>query len=337
VLVPAAVNAASGYRFYSPGQLPEAALIDALRRTGMPLADIHAVMRHPSADLLDDWATHLEIDASARRDALQRARRLLASSSNPSSSTGPGRSGPWPSDLRGNAMKLTVAGRTDTGRVRERNEDAAMAGLDLAGVADGLGGAPGGRLAAELAVSVVQASFTGQSADGLAAAVRAANRAIWEHARAAEDLAGMGTTICAAGLVRDATLVVAHVGDSRTYLCHNGTVTRLTQDHSVVADLVRRGEITEQEAPGHPQRAVLTRALGVGPDVEVEVTVQAAMPGDRLLLCTDGLFTEVSEEDIAASMTDGTDLQAAADRLIELALAAGAADNVSVVLAQIDT
>ncbi len=348
VLIPAAVDAASGYRYYAPGQLREAALIDALRRAGLPLAEIGELLRHPSAEVLDGWAERLESDAGLRREALGQARRLLLTenlaaprAANPARPEHPMdvvelvRSNRGPILRKGTEMRLTVASRSETGHVRERNEDAVVTGAGLAGVADGMGGAPGGRVAADLAVSVLEAAFSGESADGLAAAVRAANRAIWERARAADDLDGMGTTICAVGLV-GGDLAVANVGDSRTYLARDGSLVQLTEDHSVSADLVRRGEITEAEGLAHPQRAILTRALGVGPEVDVDSTTRPVAPGDRLLLCTDGLFTEVSGAQIAATLTGGGGVQETADRLVELALAAGGRDNVSVVVAQVE-
>jgi protein phosphatase len=232
-------------------------------------------------------------------------------------------------------MKLTAVSRTEMGHVRKRNEDTVATNEWLASVADGMGGAPGGRLASTLAIALLQVAFTGRSADELAAGVRAANRAIWERAKAGDKLAGMGTTICAVGLIAGERLAVVNVGDSRAYLAHDGSLTQLTQDHSMTGDLVRRGELTEEEALHHPHRSVLTRALGVGPDVEFDSAAYPAVAGDRLLLCTDGLFNEVSGAEIEASMSAANDVQATADHLVELALSRGARDNVSVVIAEI--
>lgn len=328
LLVPAAVDAASGYRYYAPGQLREAELIDALRGAGMPLARIRELLRRPSARQLDVWADQLELDAVQRRDALDVARRLLAGEAGPATKVrGPER--------EESTMELTTASRTETGRVRERNEDAVLAGRGVLGVADGMGGAPGGDVAAALALGLVEAAFTGRSGDELVAAVRAANRAIWERARTSPGLEGMGTTVCAAGLTEDGRLAVVNVGDSRTYLARDGELRRLTHDHSVPGELVRRGELTEEEALTHPHRHVLTRALGVGPDVELDSGAHSVAAGDRLLLCTDGLFNEVPAGEIAATMAAAADVRAGADRLVELALAAGARDNVSVVVAEL--
>jgi len=333
LLVPAAVDSASGYRYYSPGQLREAELIDALRRAGMPLADIHVLLRQPSAGQLDTWARRLENDSALRQRALHDARRLLAletssfTTSNPPSENH--------AESRGSAVKLTTASRTEMGHVRKQNEDAVATSEWLASVADGMGGAPGGLLASTLAIALIQVAFTGSSADELAAGVRAANRAIWEQAKDDDKLAGMGTTICAIALIADGRLAVVNVGDSRAYLAHDGTLTQLTQDHSMTGELVRRGELTEEAALLHPQRSVLTRALGVGPDVELDRAVYPAVAGDRLLVCTDGLFNEVSGAEIDAAMSAAKDLQVTADQLVELALSRGARDNVSVVVAEI--
>jgi serine/threonine protein phosphatase PrpC len=127
---------------------------------------------------------------------------------------------------------------------------------------------PRGDRASSLAVAIVEAAFTGQSLDELGAALRAANTAIFERAAESEGLEGMGTTVCAAGLTQEGRLVVANVGDSRAYLLRGGALQQLTEDHSVTAAMVRRGELTEEDAPRHPHHSVLTRAVGVGPTVE---------------------------------------------------------------------
>jgi PPM family protein phosphatase len=165
--------------------------------------------------------------------------------------------------------------------------------------------------------------------------VRAANRAIWDRGQSVAELQGMGTTICAAGLTGDGGLAIANVGDSRACVVRNGSLMQLTDDHSVTAELVRQGALSELEALEHPHRGVLTRALGVGPDVELDSAAHPALDGDRLLLCTDGLFNEVTDDDIASLMRADEDLQATADALVEAALAGGGRDNVSVVVAEI--
>ena len=329
LLVPAAVDSVSGYRYYSPGQLREAQLIDTLREAGMPLADIAALLRDPSCDQLDAWARRVEIDAAHRQEALDLARRLLSIEATSFTPVDNERSG------KESMTKLRTVSRTDIGRVRDNNEDAVVSSDHLAAVADGMGGHPGGEVASAVAVALVQAGFTGRSLDELQAAVRAANRAIWDRAGASAELEGMGTTICAAGLTGDGSLAVVNVGDSRACVLRNGSLTQLTDDHSVTADLVRRGELSEQDALGHPHRGVLTRALGVGPDVELDSGAHPAVEGDRLLVCTDGLFNEVPNDEIASLMAANEDVQETADALVELALSRGGRDNVAVVVAEI--
>jgi PPM family protein phosphatase len=329
LLVPAAVDSASGYRYYSPGQLREAKLIDTLREAGMPLADIAALLRDPSCDQLDAWARRVEIDAEHRQKALDLARRLLSIEATSFTPVDNERSG------KESMMKLRTVSHTDIGRVRDNNEDAVVSSDHLAAVADGMGGHPGGEVASAVAVALVQAAFTGRSLDEIQAAVRAANRAIWDRAGASAELEGMGTTICVAGLTGEGSLVVVNVGDSRACVLRNGALTQLTDDHSVTAELVRRGELSEQEALDHPHRGVLTRALGVGPDVELDSAAHSAEDGDRLLVGTDGLFNEVPNDEIASLMAATEDLQATADALVELALSRGGRDNVAVVVAEI--
>jgi protein phosphatase len=223
----------------------------------------------------------------------------------------------------------------DIGQIRENNEDAVVCDERLAVVADGMGGHPGGEVASAVAVALVQAVFTGRSLDELEAGVRAANRAIWDRADGSGELEGMGTTICAAGLTEDGSLAIVNVGDSRAYLWRDGVLTQLTHDHSVTADLVRRGKLSEREALVHPHRGVLTRALGIGPDVDPDSSTHPVAEGDRLLVCTDGLFNEVSDDEMASLVAETDDVQSTADALVELAVTRSGRDNVSVVIAKV--
>jgi protein phosphatase len=197
-----------------------------------------------------------------------------------------------------------------------------------------MGGHPGGEIAATAAAGVVPAVFTGRSGDELEAALRAANWAIRDRAVAQPGLEGMGTTICAVGLLTDGHLALVNVGDSRAYLWHEDALTQLTQDHSVTADLIGRGELREEDAPQHPHYGVLTRALGVGPDVEIDRRTLAIEEGDRIVVCSDGLFNELSAQVIANVMAVGGDVAAVVDNLIDRAIAHGGRDNVSVVVAE---
>src|SRR5207245_1037587 len=197
-------------------------------------------------------------------------------------------------------------------------------------VAEAIGGHPGGELASATAVALVRAGFTGRSVDELQASARAANRAIWDEARRSE-LEGMGTTICAAGLTDDGTVAILNVGDSRAYVFRDGSLTQLTDDHTVTADLVRRGDLSEAEAVHHPHRNVLTRALGIGPEIELDAAAYPAAQGDWLVICTDGLHREVADEKIASLMMAAGDVQAAADGLVGLALSGRGRDYVAAV------
>jgi protein phosphatase len=172
---------------------------------------------------------------------------------------------------------LRTAGRTDIGQLRENNEDVIVTGDRPALVADGMGGHPGGEIAAEVVAGMVPAVFTGESVDELQAAVRAANWAIRKRAVAQPGLEGMGTTVCAAGLLKTGHVALVNVGDSRAYLFREGSLTHLTQDHSLTAELIERGELREEEATQHPYYGILTRALGVGSDVEIDRTILALL------------------------------------------------------------
>jgi PPM family protein phosphatase len=329
LLAPAAVDPGSGYRYYSASQLAEALVLDALRQAGVPLADIRAFLCQPSRERLDLWARQLESDANHRQGALRLARQLLAENGD--------RSFPIvnPHSKERLVPRLRTAGRTDIGMLRENNEDVIVSNDRLALVADGMGGHPGGEIAANVAAGLVPASFTGQSADELEAAIRAANWAIRERAGAQPELEGMGTTICAIGLLANGELALVNVGDSRAYLWHGDSLTQLTHDHSVTGELIARGELREEEARHHPYYGVLTRALGVGPDVEIDRTTLILDDGDRIVVCSDGLFNELSGEEIACTLADGGDVTHIVDSLTESALAHGGRDNISVVVAEV--
>lgn len=330
LLVPAAIDSLSGYRYYSPGQLREARLIDALRVAGVPLAQIEPLLRDPSPERLDACVQQVEVDAAQRREALILARRLLAVDVDGATGTA--------EHSRNEAMtRLQAAARTDIGRVRDNNEDAVLCLDHLVAVADGMGGHPGGEVASNLALSLLDASFTGDSLTELEAAVRAANRAISERAAASRDLEGMGTTLCAVGVTGDGRLAVVNVGDSRAYLMRDSSLRQLTADHSITGELIRRGELTEQDALSHPHRSVLTRALGCGPEVDVDGAQHLATEGDRLLLCTDGLINEVAENDIPTLMDSALYVGPVADALVERALSNGGRDNIAVVVAEVRT
>jgi PPM family protein phosphatase len=329
LLTPAAVDPGSGYRYYSPGQLADARVIDALRQAGVALADIRAFRRRPSRELLDAWARQLETDATHRQTALAHARQLLAGGGYRVSRT------TNPESQEGSMTTLRTAGRTDIGQRRQSNEDVIVTTDRLALVADGMGGPPGGEIASRVAAGVISAAFTGQSADELEAAVRAANWAIREHAIAQPGLEGMGTTVCAAGLLTTGRVALVNVGDSRAYLFREGSLTHLTQDHSLTAELIERGELPEEEATQHPYYGILTRALGVGSDVDIDRSMLVVEEGDRIVLCSDGLFNELSDEEIGSTLAGDEDVVTMVEKLIDRANASGGGDNISVVIAEV--
>ncbi|HEV3328064.1 MAG TPA: PP2C family serine/threonine-protein phosphatase [Acidimicrobiales bacterium] len=233
---------------------------------------------------------------------------------------------------------LRAAGITDPGQVRAQNQDAFYVAEDLVLIADGMGGYAGGEVAAAIAAEVVGARFLEDgSANGLEAAVAAANRQIFERG-VEPGLEGMGTTLVAAAVVGSGPTVrvlVANVGDSRAYLLRDGTLRQLTEDHSVAAELVRLGRLEEDEGQEHPGRHVLTRALGVDRDVAPDLIEVEPQPGDRLLLCSDGLSNELDDDQILALLGVGEPSDAARS-LVAAANAHGGLDNVTAVVADVD-
>jgi protein phosphatase len=281
--------------------LAEALVIDALRHASVPLADIRAFLRQPSREQISIWARQLATDANHRQQALVLAGQLLAAEED--------RSFPMahPRSEEGLMTRLRTAGRSDTGPLRENNEDVVVSSDRLALVADGMGGHPGGEIAANVAAGLVPASFTGQSVDEL----------------------------CAVGLLTNGQLALVNVGDSRAYLWHGGALHQLTKDHSVTAELIERGELREEEAAKHPYYGVLTRALGVGSDVQIDRSTLAVDQGDRIIVCSDGLFNELSTMEIARTLAEGGDVASVVDHLIDRAVTHGGRDNVSVVIAEV--
>jgi protein phosphatase len=229
----------------------------------------------------------------------------------------------------------TVAGLSDPGLTRTQNEDALLIEPPLYAVADGMGGHRAGEIASRDALASLLDSAPRQAdANALARAVRTANRAVITSAAKSRTRTGMGTTLTAA-MVDGTRVIVAHVGDSRAYLLHDGELTRITDDHSMVADLVRRGAITEEDARFHPQRSVITRALGSDPEMVADVFEIEASVGDRLLLATDGLTGMLQDDYIAELLLQERDPEAAAAKLVEAANRAGGYDNITVVIVEI--
>lgn len=226
-----------------------------------------------------------------------------------------------------------VAYKSDTGRERRANEDRVLARPPVFVVADGMGGAQAGEVASQMAVDAFEQGLpeAGSPEERLAVRIREANRQIYERAHADYGRAGMGTTLTAAYL-DDTSVAVAHVGDSRAYLFRDGSLQRLTQDHSLIAELVRQGKLTEEEAVDHPQRSIITRALGPEDHVDVDTHTYPVRAGDVVLLCSDGLTSMISEERIGQALASSDTLDAAAEMLIRDANEAGGRDNITVVL-----
>jgi PPM family protein phosphatase len=231
---------------------------------------------------------------------------------------------------------LTVAEeahKTDTGRQRHANEDSYFARAPVFVVADGMGGAQAGEVASRIAATAFERGRVSEEAPAEGQLERIAQQANSEiHKLAQEDTsrAGMGTTLTAA-MVRDDEVALGHVGDSRAYVFRKGELRRLTKDHSLVEELRRQGRLTEEQAEEHPQRSIITRALGPEPSVNVDTMTFPARDGDVFLLCSDGLTTMVSDDEIREILADARTLRSAVHRLVDAANRGGGRDNITAV------
>jgi PPM family protein phosphatase len=226
---------------------------------------------------------------------------------------------------------------TDTGLQRRANEDSLLVRSPLFVVADGMGGARAGEVASRVAVDTFSAGLDDGTdpQHGLARRVREANARINELSHRRSEHAGMGTTITAV-YVGEQEVSIAHVGDSRAYCLREGELLRLTDDHSLVDELIKQGRLTPEEAEEHPQRSVITRALGPEASVEVDVRSFRARPGDLYLICSDGLTTMVGEDELQTLLDAHARLRDAGEALIAAANAAGGKDNITVVLLRLE-
>ena len=237
------------------------------------------------------------------------------------------------------AIALHYAARSDVGLVRQENQDSGYAGPHLLVVADGMGGHAAGDVASSIAIGEMvgldaESPSADEALDLLAAALRAANSELREAVQRNSDLRGMGTTVTA--LLRTGNkIAVAHIGDSRAYLLRHGTLTQITHDHSFVQSLIDEGRITEEEAEGHPQRSLVTRVLTGSPDDEPDLAMREAHIGDRFLVCSDGLSGFVARDTIEEILAQAQPPGATADALVELAMRAGAPDNVTCIVGDI--
>lgn len=227
---------------------------------------------------------------------------------------------------------MIVAARTHAGLVRPNNQDTLLIHGSLFGVADGMGGHKGGEVASAGAVAVIGEMLGGLTPDEkrLEAGIQAANRRLFEQQSADKALEGMGTTVTVLW-EGDTHVLIGHVGDSRAYLFRDGALSQITQDHSVVAEMMRQGILTKEKAKRHPYRNVITRAVGTAAGIEVDIHRHEKKPGDMWLICSDGLHGMVDEEEMAATLT-ALPQEEAADRLLKMALDNGGRDNVSLLL-----
>lgn len=236
-------------------------------------------------------------------------------------------------------MKLSWGAASHAGRVRRTNQDATLAGPTVFAVADGMGGHAAGDVASALAVGVL--AGLGDEAEltptEVVEALAEANRRIAAQAQEG-NTSGMGTTVAGVAVVTDgegAQLMVFNVGDSRVYRQRNGELVQLSLDHSVIAELLRDGQITAEEALTHPERHTITRALGLETQLETDWHLEPIVEGDRFLICTDGLFNEVDTPALADELSSGRGAAASAQQLVEASLAHGARDNVSAVVVDV--
>ncbi|BCB77701.1 MerR family transcriptional regulator [Phytohabitans flavus] len=322
LLPPAAVDPESGYRLYEPAQLDRARLIARLRRIGMPLAEIRDVYRlepAAAAEAIGAYWRRVTVDTAARG----RLATLLVDDLSGRGST-----------MSNLAIRHAV--RCETGTARDTNEDAAYAGGSLLAVADGMRG-PGGAAASTAAIDALRPlELAGAPATELltmlADAVAEADRTVREGATADHQPVTTLTAILRAG----SRLALVHVGDTRAYLLRGGELVQLTQDHTYVRSLVDQGRLGLDEVAAHPQRTLLVRALGAGEHVEADLALRTGLAGDRYLLCSDGLSAYVERAALASALAEpGADPEQAAGRLVDLAYAAGAPDNIACVVADL--
>jgi protein phosphatase len=231
-----------------------------------------------------------------------------------------------------------VFARTDKGRQRRGNEDAYLARSPLFVIADGMGGAQAGEVASQMAVRTLRQGLPDGGAppqDRLAERIEEANQAIHDHSRADAERAGMGTTATAVYVSGDEA-AIAHVGDSRAYRVRDGQLEQLTSDHSLVEELRRQGKLTAEEAHEHPQKSIITRALGPEPEVPVDRQTVPLRAGDVFLLCSDGLTSMIDDDVIERTVNEAPSLDDAGRRLITAANAAGGRDNITVILFRVE-
>jgi PPM family protein phosphatase len=234
-------------------------------------------------------------------------------------------------------IELRAGGATDVGLVRSNNQDELLVASGLFAVADGMGGAAAGEVASATAIRSLQEAFEAgePTSRNLSVAAQAANRAVWDQAEANPEMRGMGTTLVALAQVEDGALAAINVGDSRLYRFHDDTLEQISSDHNLVAELVAEGRLSKEEAEYHPRRNIMTRALGVDPAVPVDLFQLEVRPGDRFLLCSDGLPRELPDDHIASLLRRLKDPRQAARELVDEAKRRGGNDNITVLVVDV--
>jgi PPM family protein phosphatase len=326
LLQPIRVDPATGYRFYAPAQLEQARLVAWLRRLGMPLARIRLMTELPSAQAASELAAYwhqVESETAARRELASFLIGYLS-----------GRE----TCMQNRTLAVRYAARSETGLTREGNEDSVYAGTRLLAVADGLGGHAAGEVASAAAIDALRPLDTdvpaGELLDALDHAVRRAGSTLRDMAESDPALEGMGTTLTAL-LWSGSQLGLVHIGDSRAYLARDGEVFQITHDHTMVQSLLDDGKITPEEVESHPQRSLLLRALTTGGGGEAELQLHEARPGDRYLLCTDGLHEVAPADAVATVLRSAADPEEAVAGLVALAIEGGGPDNVTCIVADV--
>jgi PPM family protein phosphatase len=327
LLRPVHVDPVSQYRLYDPAQLEQARLVAWLRRLGMPLARIRAVSALPPAQAAAELAAYwdqVEAESSARRELAGFLVGYLS-----------GRDTAMHDAQETLAIRYAV--QSDIGLNRDDNEDSVYAGARLLAVADGMGGHAGGEVASAAVIEALRPLDTrvpaGELLNALDHAVRRANSALSDIVKADPSLAGMGTTLTAL-LWSGSQLGLVHIGDSRAYLVRDGAVFQISHDHTVVQSLLDDGRITAEEVSSHPQRWLLLQALGHG-SPEPDLQLREVRPGDRYLLCSDGLHEVAAADSIARVLLTVSDPDQAATDLIALAIDGGGPDNITCIVADV--
>ena len=334
LLRPVRVDEASGYRYYSPDQLERARLVAWLRRLGMPLAMIAEVCDAAPAEAAEAITAFLavaEADLAERRGLARFLISYLSGRETAMSASSP-------------QLSIRYAAASDTGRERDRNQDAAYAGARLLAVADGMG--PGGDLASEAVIDALRPlesmESPGDLLNALSDAVSAATASLRERTESDPEFEGSGSTLTAM-LLSGSQLALVHIGDTRAYLLRDGGLFQITHDHSVVQSMIDAGRLTPEEASSHPQRSLLLRALAAAADPAYspdagtpDLSLHDAHAGDRYLLCSDGLTAVVPVAAIRQTLSEpGAEPADVVRRLIELANEAGGPDNIACVVADV--